>query len=619
MAAVPPRRRPRPGSLERPVSGRTYRGTWLLVALPLLVAAFTVGRPTVLPRPGLPPVFDRDAATRLATELAESFPDRRPGSTGGRRAAAWVVERLEALGLSPTRDRFRSEIPGLGRVSLENVFAESPGRSPEAIVVMAHRDDTGAGPGANDNASGTGALLELAGSYSSGALRPRPAHTIVFLSTDGGAWGSAGAERFASSRLFRNRVVAVINLDSIGSAGPVRLQLAGDAPRSPSMTLLGTADARIAEHTGGQPQRPSGLRQLVDLAFPFSLYEQAPFVARGISAVTITAAGERPPPPFGDGPEDLSPRRIGELGGAAEELLASVDGGLELAASTSSSIYLGSRFVRGWAVELVLLVALLPFLVAAVDLFARCRRRSIPLLPAWRSLRSRLVFWAWLGLVFGLLGLVGVLPEGDARPLAPTSDPARTWPVVGVTLLAVLGAGGWLVTRHRLLPRRAIRLEEELAGHTAALLALGVIALALAAINPFALVLILPSLHAWLWLPHLRHRAFTVRAAALAAGFLGPVLLLASFAERFGLGLDAPWYLAALVAVGYVPVPLLVILLAWSAVAGQLAALSAGRYAPYPGARERPPQGPLRAIVRTVVLAARNRRRARHDRRAAGP
>ena len=39
MAVPPPRarRRPRPGSLDRPVNGRLYRGTWLLVGLPLLL------------------------------------------------------------------------------------------------------------------------------------------------------------------------------------------------------------------------------------------------------------------------------------------------------------------------------------------------------------------------------------------------------------------------------------------------------------------------------------------------------------------------------------------------------------------------------------------------------
>ncbi|HEY6584756.1 MAG TPA: hypothetical protein VIZ29_07910, partial [Gaiellaceae bacterium] len=61
MAANRPpavQRRPRRGSLERPVSGRTYRGTALLVAIPLLIAAFTVSRPEQLPPPSLPPAFD---------------------------------------------------------------------------------------------------------------------------------------------------------------------------------------------------------------------------------------------------------------------------------------------------------------------------------------------------------------------------------------------------------------------------------------------------------------------------------------------------------------------------------------------------------------------------------
>src|ERR671927_535023 len=83
MAAAPARserRRPRPGSLERPVSARMYRGTWLLVALPLLVAAFSVAHPAPLPAPPLPAAFDRKAAETLASDLARSFPDRSPGS-----------------------------------------------------------------------------------------------------------------------------------------------------------------------------------------------------------------------------------------------------------------------------------------------------------------------------------------------------------------------------------------------------------------------------------------------------------------------------------------------------------------------------------------------------------
>ena len=88
------------------------------------------------------------------------------------------------------------------------------------------------------------------------------------------------------------------------------------------------------------------------------------------------------------------------------------------------------------------------------------------------------------------------------------------------------------------------------------------------------------------------------------------MLLLGSLAWRYGLGLDAPWYLAELTATGYVRLPAVVIAAGWLAAAGQVTALSLGRYAPYPSAAERPPRGPLRETVRQVVLTVRARRRA---------
>ena len=91
---------------------------------------------------------------------------------------------------------------------------------------------------------------------------------------------------------------------------------------------------------------------------------------------------------------------------------------------------------------------------------------------------------------------------------------------------------------------------EELAGYTTALLVLGVLSLVVVATNAFALLFLLPSLHAWLWLPQLRDRRAAIRAAVLAAGLAGPALVLGSFAVRYGVGLDAPWYLATLAALG---------------------------------------------------------------------
>jgi len=612
MATVPPRperRRARPGSLERPVNGRLYRGTWMLVGLPLLVAAFSVARPTPLPRAFLPE-FDGAATKRLASELAGDKAYRYPGTLD---AADWFRDQLEPYGLPVRTERFTAVIPGRGRVHMQNLVAEAIGRSPRTIVVMAHRDNDGRGQGANDNASGTAMLVQLARAYGAppgfpaGQLRPN--HTILFLSTDGGAFGGLGAAWFAAHSPSRHDVAAVINLDSVGGSGRVRVEIAGDTPRGPSGTLLETAAARVAAQTGRAPARPSILRQLVDLGFPFSLYEQAPFLAKGIGAVTLTTAGDTPPDPVGDTKSRLRADRLSQVGRAAQDLLGTLDEGLEFAQGTSSYLYLGSRLIRRWAVELVLIACLLPFLAAVVDLFARCRRRRIPLAPALRGYRSRLAFWAWVVGLFELFSLLGAWPDGASRPLEPSSEAATDWPARALLALAILALLGWFVTRERLLPRRTVSAAEELAGHTAALLCLGALSLLVVATNAFALVFLLPSLHIWLWLPQIRGASPATRLGVLALGFAGPALLLGSFAGRYGLGWDAPWYLAELRAVGYVPFIVVPFLAVWLAGTGQLAALTVRRYAPYPEAAELPPRGPVRRVAGRALVAVRTRRR----------
>ena len=142
-------------------------------------------------------------------------------------------------------------------------------------------------------------------------------------------------------------------------------------------------------------------------------------------AVTITTGNSRPRPPDGDTLANLDEEQIGELGRAAQMLLGSLDESAEVASGTQSYLYFGTRMLYGWTLQLTLVAALIPFLAATVDLFARCRRRHIALLPALRSYLSRLCVWLWVGLVFALSS------QSASCRAARTGRSARTPPRQG--------------------------------------------------------------------------------------------------------------------------------------------------------------------------------------------
>ena len=312
-------------------------------------------------------------------------------------------------------------------------------------MITAHRDNSGEGQGANDNASGTAALLELARAYAPATgtttVPTQPSHTLVFVSTDGGAFGALGAARFAERSRYRNDTVAVISLDAIGG-----LRGASAPDRGRHRTLTG----RHAGANGGHPcARAVGQRAAARLARCGSCSisaSRSPSASRDRSSpaasprVTLTTVPDGPSQGFAD--TGLSGERLGELGRATQNLVGSLDAGLELTQGTTSYVYLGSRIIRGWAIEFVLLTALLPFLIGVVDLFARCRRRRIALAPAARSLRSRLLFWGYAGLLLFVAAQLGAFPEGEPRPLPPDAGVYDPSPVVlGVSARCSSSAG----------------------------------------------------------------------------------------------------------------------------------------------------------------------------------
>src|SRR5204862_3675106 len=122
-----------------------------------------------------------------------------------------------------------------------------------------------------------------------------------------------------------------------------------------------------------EPRRASARTQTSGLPYPFSPYDQAPFASRRIPAVTITPAGARPPDVRRRKAGRLDVRHLGLIGLAAQDTVDAMEQGVSLAQGPTSYVFLGQRLIRGWAIEIVLVGMLSPFLAAAVDLFARCR------------------------------------------------------------------------------------------------------------------------------------------------------------------------------------------------------------------------------------------------------
>jgi hypothetical protein len=101
--------------------------------------------------------------------------------------------------------------------TIENVLVRLKGSASTGVVLlMAHYDSVGAGPGATDDGSGVVTLLEtLRALKSSSPLR----NDLVFLFTDGEELGGVGSQGFVSEHAWAKEVSAIWNLDSGGSCG----------------------------------------------------------------------------------------------------------------------------------------------------------------------------------------------------------------------------------------------------------------------------------------------------------------------------------------------------------------------------------------------------------------
>lgn len=158
----------------------------------------------------------QDALRRDVERLAGEIGERNLTRYQGLRAAADFLEAsLARAGYAVSRQTY----PVDGKACW-NLEAELPGREqPTDIVILgAHYDSVEGSPGANDNATGSAALLALARAFA-GARPSRTLRFVAFVNEEPPYFRTAamGSVRYARRcRERRERVTAMLSLETVG-------------------------------------------------------------------------------------------------------------------------------------------------------------------------------------------------------------------------------------------------------------------------------------------------------------------------------------------------------------------------------------------------------------------
>lgn len=319
--------RPSSSGVPCSVRGRPAFPTFRLLAL-AVAAALTAGCEPDEPPPAAVirverPDFDGARAYALVERQVE-FGPRVPGTEGHAAQLEWMVDTLSALAPSVSVDTFSHEPSGgRSRIPLYNVLARFQPDEERRLLLLAHWDtrprSDAAGtpeerdrpvPGANDGASGTAVLLELARLFS---LQPPPLG-VDLLFVDGEDYGPTtddmflGARRFASDLPEPLPVYGVL-LDMVGDADPLFPIEGNSAKYAPQVAqrVWGVAERlgygryfprRVGQSLGDDhvPLNEAGLRTIDVIDFEYgpgnALWHTPDDTPENVSATTLDMVGE---------------------------------------------------------------------------------------------------------------------------------------------------------------------------------------------------------------------------------------------------------------------------------------------------------------------------------------
>lgn len=218
--------------------------------LPIVLAAFVLNAGFLCTKPLSKTVAETGARESIGTLASDEFEGRGTGTEGERKASAWLAGKFSSLNLQPKGDsswyQNYSFVPksamqihhgdtaslGMGlvkEIKTRNVIGFLDNKAPYTVVIGAHYDHLGYGDenslwtgekaihnGADDNASGVAALLELAKQLS--LKQPTTTgHNYLFIAFSGEEKGLWGSNYFTKNPTIDLGTMAyMINMDMVG-------------------------------------------------------------------------------------------------------------------------------------------------------------------------------------------------------------------------------------------------------------------------------------------------------------------------------------------------------------------------------------------------------------------
>lgn len=221
----------------------------LVATLAIAATALSAGAVKPIDK-GYATINQAAAEAHIGFLASDELQGRQAGYPSGRIAAAYIEAYLRTLGLEPWDgtsyrqpfEAYRKERQKRGRytvhpdsikklrgevhqrLELSNVMAKIPGKNPDEVVIIgAHYDHLGVDPlldgdkiynGADDNASGVAALLQIAKAFKESGVQPE--RTVIFALWDGEEIGLLGSEYFMLSQTDPSKIKGYLNFDMIG-------------------------------------------------------------------------------------------------------------------------------------------------------------------------------------------------------------------------------------------------------------------------------------------------------------------------------------------------------------------------------------------------------------------